>query len=184
MIDKGNIKKLFEELDRVLKGKSQLREFTIFGSGALLIQGISSEYRATVDVDMVDPKIDMELQLLCAEVGDKFNLDITWLNSAGYIYSLNFPSGWKERTVPVYKGEALKVKSLSKKDLIATKLYAACSRQMETDLLDLRDLKPSQSELDFARQWILSRPDSKDIEKKLEEIYSTFTKGLNLGRGR
>lgn len=178
MINQSNIIKLLEELDRALKNKGQYREFTIFGSGSLLIQGIASESRATTDVDMVDPKIDMELQALCADVGKKFNLDLTWLNSAGYIYSLNFPRGWKDRTAIVYNGDALKVKTLSRKDLIATKLYAACSRQLETDMIDLRDLKPEEFELNFAKQWILSRPDAKEVEAKLQSILSTFSRGI------
>ncbi len=180
MINQSNIRKLLEELDQALKNKGQQREFTIFGSGALLIQGIASESRATIDVDMVDPKIDMELQVLCADVGEKFNLNLTWLNSAGYIYSLNFPSGWKERTMVVYSGNSLKVKTLSRKDLIATKIYAACSRQLETDMMDLRDLKPNEFELNFAKQWILSRPDAKDLEIKLQSILSTFSRGMGL----
>ena len=180
MIDKSNIKRLFEELDRALKSKGQSREFTIFGSGALLIQGIASESRATVDVDMVDQQIDIELQVICSDVGEKFDLNMTWLNSAGYIYSLNFPAGWKGRTTLVYSGDALKVKSLSRKDLIATKLYAACSRQLETDMMDLRDLKPKQAELDFAREWILARPDAKGMEKRLRDILDTFSRGMGI----
>ena len=70
MINKVNIKALFKDLDKALEAKEERREITIFGSGSLIIQGIiiqgiSNNLRATVDIDMVDPEMDVSLQLIC-----------------------------------------------------------------------------------------------------------------------
>lgn len=47
MIDKKNINSLLNELDSHLKQKSEKREFTIFGSAALIIQNITRADRGT-----------------------------------------------------------------------------------------------------------------------------------------
>ena len=88
MINKSNITTLFKALDEALGKKNEKREITVFGSGPLIANNLID--RATVDIDMVDPAMDMSLQLIAADVGEKFNLDMTWLNSAGHIFSRNF----------------------------------------------------------------------------------------------
>ena len=59
MINKGNISNIFEELDKALQNAGEKREFTIFGSGALMALDILS--RETIDIDMVDPAIGQDL---------------------------------------------------------------------------------------------------------------------------
>jgi hypothetical protein len=177
MINKTNIVDLLKELDKALEAKDESREITIFGSGALIIQGISNNLRATMDIDIVDPEMDITLQLICADVGEKYDLDMTWLNSAGHIFSRSFPSGWKKRINLIYKGRSLKVSSIHRSDLIATKFYAICTRSLETDRLDLKDLKPSEEELNQTKKWVESQKDYNDIKDLVLETFNYF---LNL----
>ena len=117
-----------------------------------------------MDIDLVEPKMNFTLQLIASEIAEKYGMDLKWLNSAGHIFSKNFPNKWKNRTKLIFKGKYLKVKVLSRKDLIATKFYSYCMRNLNTDKNDLFDLKPSKDELNFAKQWVLSLNDSPEQE--------------------
>jgi len=174
MINKANIKALLRDLDKALEAKGENRELTIFGSGSLIIQGIANDFRATVDIDMLDPEIDITLQLICADVGEKYDLDLTWLNSAGHIYSRSLPSGWRSRVELVYNGVALKVNSIHRSDLIATKFYAVCTRALETDRMDLKDLRPTRDELIQARAWVESQKDYTEVKDLVLETFNSF----------
>ncbi|USN47509.1 MAG: hypothetical protein H6626_15250 [Pseudobdellovibrionaceae bacterium] len=178
MINKSNITTLFKALDEALGQKNEKREITVFGSGPLIANDIID--RATVDIDMVDPAMDMGLQLIAADVGEMFNLDMTWLNSAGHIFSRNFPQGWKDRVKVHYKGTNLVVKFLDRRDLIATKFYAACQRG-EQDINDLVAIEPSKKELNEAKKWILKSEQDPDWFKHVEYILAEVTKRLKTG---
>ena len=164
MIDRKNIHNLFIQIDEHLEKRDEKYELTIFGSGALLIQGICRHDRTTVDIDLVEPKMNLTLQLIASEIAEKNGMDMKWLNSAGHIFSRSFPNNWKDRTKLIFKREYLTVKVLSRKDLIATKFYSYCIRNLNTDKGDLIDLKPSKDELNFAKQWVLSLSDSPEQE--------------------
>ena len=60
MIDKENITQLLNKLDEALVKKSLHRQITIFGSGALILQGVASSHRATVDNEYSDTKQRIE----------------------------------------------------------------------------------------------------------------------------
>jgi hypothetical protein len=184
MIDRNNIHELLKDLDLALSKKGEKRDLTIFGSGALLLQKIARETRRTIDIDLIEPMMDMTLQLIAAEVGERVGLEMGWLNSAGNIFSRSFPKGWKDRTQNIYRGTALKVKSLGRKDLIATKFNAFCGRDVERDLHDLIDLCPTKAELIFSKKWILSLengPDAKRIDDAIS-IVSKKTKDFERGK--
>lgn len=168
MINQAFVKKLLESLDKALTQKEEKRDIIIFGSSALLALGIAPRNRVTMDIDMVDPEIDPTLQLIAAEIAEQWGLDITWLNSAGFIFSRKFPENWKDRIQLVFTGKSLNVSSLGLGDLIATKFYALCARGLKTDYDDLVALKPSQEDLIFAKKWILSRAQKKDEELENE----------------
>ena len=155
MIDRKNILNLLKIFDDRLTQNKEKKEFTIFGSASLLLQKIARDTRSTVDMDLIEPMMDNALNVLSAEVGDEVGLKMGWLNSAGHIFSRNFPKDWQKRTHVIYSGTSLVVKSLGRKDLIATKFNAYCDRDYERDLFDLIDLAPSKAELTYAKKWIL-----------------------------
>lgn len=176
-IDSGLVSTLMKDLDKALKEKGQKREITIFGSGAMMAQGILRPNRHTVDVDLAHPDMDVEFQVISADVGARHKLDMTWLNSAGVIFSRNFPADWEKRRVLIFEGEGLIVHSLGRKDLIATKFNALCGRNEPMDLDDLIDLRVSKPELQFAKDWVLQQKDrstefSERVERKALEVLS------------
>ena len=164
MIDRKNIHNLFVRIDECLEKRDEKHDLIIFGSGALLIQGICRHDRVTMDIDLVEPKMNITLQLIASEIAEEYGMDMKWLNSAGNIFSRNFPNNWKNRTKLIFKGNCLTVKVLGRKDLIATKFYAYCIRNLKTDKDDLIDLKPSKDNLQFSKQWVLSLNDCPEQE--------------------
>lgn len=176
MIKNDNIRSIFELLNEGLKEKNLNREFTIFGSSALLAQNLASSDRATYDVDILDPEIDIKLQTVSFDVATKAGLDVTWLNSAGFIFGRNFPKNWSERSVVVFDGSNLKVRSLSRSDLIASKMLSYCQRLSKTDLIDLKSLKPTHKEVESVTSWIQKRPDY----ESLKDNFNNLKKELSL----
>ena len=175
MIEKNNIHQLFKALDQALGEKQEQREITLFGSGPLIALNIID--RQTMDIDMVEPEIDITLQLIAADVGEKFDLRMTWLNSAGHIFSSDLPVGWKQRAKVHFKGENLNVKFLDRFDLIATKFHAACQRVAQ-DVDDLVSMKPKNFELVKAKQWTLKRNNGSDWVEQVEKVMETLKRKL------
>lgn len=164
MINRKNIHILLARIDECVKKKGENYNIVIFGSGALLVQNICRPDRVTMDIDLVEPKMNVTLQLIAAEISEEYGMDMKWLNSAGHIFSRNFPAQWRNRTKLIFKGNSITVKTLGRQDLIATKFHSYCMRSLKTDKDDLADLKPSKDELNFAKQWILSLNDSPERE--------------------
>ena len=175
MITKSNLQEILSKLNSLEK-KNLNREFTIFDSAALMIQELASADRATQDIDMVDPEIDTDLQLISMDISKDLGLEISWLNSAGYIFSKNFPQGWKERAILKYSGSNLKVYTLSRKDLIASKVLAYCQRLANTDLIDLKSLAPKQNEIIFIENWLKKRPDFNFFKLNLIQLKNELQK--------
>ena len=104
-----------------------------------------------------------------------------WLNTAGLIFSRNFPEGWEDRTRVVFEGESLTVESLARVDLISTKFQALCDRAKITDRTDMDDLKPTLKEMKKAYEWVVkTKPELKDLADEYMEKF----KERNRGRGR
>ena len=80
MIDRKNIHNLFVQLDKRLEKRNKKYNLIIFGSGALLIQGICRHDRTTVDIDLIEPKMNLTLQLIASEIAKKYGMDVKWLN--------------------------------------------------------------------------------------------------------
>lgn len=181
VIKKDNLEKIFKELDQRMSDKGRKETLIIFGSAAFMAQGYSDGSRMTYDVDVVKPPFDNELWVLSAEAGEKFELDMGWLNAAGNIFSRNFPEGWEDRTKEVFKGEALTIQSLGRQDLICTKFNALCDRVSNTDRVDMKSINPTKKELEVAKEWVISlKPELKPMAEKI--ISQVFEK--DRGRGR
>ena len=179
VIDRKNIHNLFVRIDECLKKRGEKHDLIIFGSGALLIQDICRHDRVTMDIDLIEPKMNITLQLIASEIAEEYGMDMKWLNSAGHVFSRNFPNNWKNRTKLIFKGNHLTVKVLSRKDLIATKFYSYCIRNLKTDRDDLIDLKPSANDLNFSKQWVLSlneSPEQEFVTTCFEEIMQLTNK--------
>ena len=146
-------------------------ELKICGGGALMIMGISD--RETRDVDVILPKLPESLITFAREIAIELNLTEEWLNNGPENLIRDLEKGWEDRCELIYKGNALKIFILGRKDLIATKLFAYCDRE-EADFEDLLKLRPTQSELDQLYHWVLNRDASEywppRVEKQLKRL--------------
>lgn len=166
-------------MDRYCKKTGRKYELIIFGSSALMVQGICRHDRITMDIDLIAPKMDIHLQLIVAKVAEDYGINMQWLNSAGHIFSQDMPKQWKKRAKLIFKGNFVTVKALDRKDLIATKFYSYCVRNLNTDKDDLIDLHPSKSELQYVKKWLLSLkdcPNRKWVEINFKEILQLINK--------
>ena len=143
-------KKVLIALSKALPENEQRRLY-ICGGAALNLLGISG--RETADIDVLDPKLDDIIKDAGAEVAREFGLSEKWLNNGPASLLRDLEPGWKERAVLAFSDEKLKVFSLSRQELINSKLWAACDRLQ--DIADMVFLAPTEAELEKARQWVL-----------------------------
>jgi hypothetical protein len=113
--------------------------------------GLLRPNRATADCDVLwlgDDSTWGDIIAAAAEAAAQLQLPSAWLNRDCTMYAWCLPLGWLERCAEVgcFGGRALRVRHISRFDLIAAKLMGAPSRPH--DLEDLRDMQPTGPELD------------------------------------
>lgn len=131
-------------LDLRLSEKKMERSLIICGGASLNLQGISARF--TKDVDVLTPKIDDELKKISIEISHAEDLSEGWLNNGPRDLIRDLEANWREEVVKVFDGQALTVYSISRKDMIFSKLFAMCDRQ--TDRNDLIALKVTRKEVE------------------------------------
>jgi hypothetical protein len=172
MIDQVNLDELFRELDAELTARGLKRKLVIYGGAALIHQKILD--RATVDVDVFQPKIDKDLARLIAVVGKKHLLGDHWINSTGSAFLHESPAGWEKRVQNVFQGESLEIQVLGRLDLLFAKLLAELDRQ--EDLPDLRALRPTPKELSQLEPHLLKLDSNPKWESKVKSLISILIK--------
>lgn len=87
----------------------------------------------------------------------------TWVNlGAGQLARWGLPAGLEERLVSVRISDALQLRLLGRRDLVALKLYAATNPQGNRQAVhrsDLRTLEPEPAEIEAGLAWVLALPD-------------------------
>jgi len=142
----SSLKSLDEELDRL----GVERCLFICGGAALILMKVTT--RSTMDIDVLQPKVDQTLDHAAKRVAKKFGLSESWLNNGPEDLLRYLDDQWQVNCLKVYDGRALQVFALGRKDLIKSKLWAACDRM--DDIPDIIALKPTQEELEEARTWV------------------------------
>ena len=174
MLVASNTDPVFTRLDEELSKLGEARTLMVCGGTALIVLKVSD--RATRDVDVVEPKIDPALKEIATRVGREFGLEDNWLNDGPSSLATELVNGWRARTVSIFAGRSLELRSLGRGDLLATKLYAFCDR--EDDFSDVLDLKPSKEELAGLFSWVLARDASSLWPKRVEECFARIRKSF------
>ena len=146
-----------KEFDKYLGLKKLTYEGIIIGGAALVILEITT--RLTRDVDCIFPQIPEEIKKASIEFADKnkyLNLDHKWFNNGPMSLINELPDGWRDRLQSAFDGKNLKLQTLGRADLLKTKLYAYCDRNLP-DYKDLLILKPSVQELSDSISWVKLR---------------------------
>lgn len=167
----------FKALNEELKRRNAHRELVICGGAALVDLMIIS--RETHDIDVLRPQLDPDLQAAADAVGKKLNLREHWLNNGAQSLMSDLPLDWESNCQNLFTGSHLSVKSIGRRDLIYSKLYATADRM--SDMGDLVKLRPSEQELSEAKQWLFEK-DASDIWPQIvEECLSQLRKKLGYG---
>lgn len=147
---------IFEQFDAFLCRRGLRFEGVVIGGAALTAGGIVQ--RATRDVDCLAPPVPEAVKEAArAFVRDRpeTGLDAEWLNNGPADLAEDLPRGWRERTIPLFEGTALRLRTLGRLDLLRTKLFAYCDRQQ--DFNDCVALAPTAGELAECRPWVEAR---------------------------
>lgn len=71
--------------------------------------------------------------------------------------------GWKSKCQILFQGSAITLKTISRQDLISSKLHAAVDRQA-VDYTDIIWLKPNKQELEVAKAYALKQGEIENYE--------------------
>jgi hypothetical protein len=140
--------------DAYLAGQGLGFEAVIVGSAALGLLGIVQ--RATDDCDVLDPTIPDAIRHAAREFAVEEGLDPEWLNSKAHDFvgvPGCLPDGWRDRLRPAYSGRALRLQTLSRFDLLCTKLVALIDRGF--DYADCVAIAPTLDELQRAWPFVV-----------------------------
>ncbi len=147
---------VLNEFDKFLVKKGLTFSGIVIGGGALLLLKVVS--RATQDLDVLDPDIKRASEDFALEFNktssDKVLL-ANWLNNGPVSLKRELPRGWRESLSPLYKGEAIKLATLSRGNLLKSKLFTYVDR--DVDLRDLIKMSPTKDEIEAAYEWVSQR---------------------------
>lgn len=149
---------IIKAFDNFLAKRGVKVEAIAIGGGALNIAGYTT--RATVDVDLLLPKLSAELKSLAEEFRIEMKKKGTelipnWLNNGPDQFIPHLMKGWEKRTVEIFSGKAIQLKTLSRIELLGTKLIGLGDR-FDRDENDIVELKPSKEEMLEAYEWAKS----------------------------
>ncbi len=146
---------IIADFDQFLKDRHLSFQGIIIGGAALALMGVIS--RETQDCDVLDPEIPQAINKAAREFATlqkKKGRDLkdNWLNNGPEDLRKTLPEGWLKRCVAVFNGKALSLLTLSREDLLKTKLFAFFDR--DRDLEDCLALKPTREEFKAAIEWV------------------------------
>jgi hypothetical protein len=134
--------------DAFLEKRQLYLDGIVIGGTALNLLGVVS--RTTRDCDLLLPPLSPEIvnaSRLFAFGLRKAGTDLAddWLNNGPASLVRQLPAGWEGRLQIVFRGKALELRSLGRRELLFSKLFALCDRSI--DLADCIALAPSADEL-------------------------------------
>lgn len=179
---KGNEKKMnvnntIALFDNFLSARNVRFEAVIIGGAALNVMGIIS--RQTADIDCLDPQIPEEILRAANEFrtsNKELRLIDNWINNGPDGLIRDLPPDWQLRVSTIYRGKAIILHTLGRPDLLRTKLFAFCDRDI--DLPDCIALKPTLEELEECFPWVSERDASPQWPKNVYIHFEELKKEL------
>lgn len=146
------VKALRKTGDRLPSDMQPLTLYLVGGVAGMLMKLLPpSRTTGDCDVMVIDPGQAWEQVKEAAKTtGDEMGLKADWLNDDCRMYAWQMPLGWQGRCKELVQFGPLKVMTLSRQDLIASKVMGAPKRIQ--DRTDLQELKPTAAELDFVEE--------------------------------
>lgn len=172
-----------EAFDAFLVKKGRTLTAIIIGGGALSLMGVIS--RETQDIDVLDPILPQEILNLSQEFAEHYNqttdilLKKNWLNNGPESLREVLPKDWLSRIEEVFSGNALILHALGRPDLLKSKLFAFCDREL--DRSDCILLNPTHEELREAMEWVKQQDMNPAWPDHVEASFASLAKELGHG---
>ena len=176
-----DVKKVIEKFDQYLSKKDLKFEAVIIGGAALNIMGVIS--RLTRDIDCLDPKIPKEILNASVEFSKEnpsMHLMSQWINNGPETLKNDLDKGWYSRIQTIFNGQAITFHTLGRIDLLKSKLFAYCDRDL--DFNDCVLMKPTLEELDSCYQWVIERDMNPGWRKNVENHFKKIKTELGYGK--
>lgn len=171
-----------ERFDRFLAARGLELDAVVVGGAALGLLGVVS--RQTRDCDVLHPDLPEPVKVAAGDFAAEErrqgrDLQDDWLNNGPASLSDVLPDGWRDRLQTAFEGEAIRLKTLGRGDLLKAKLFALCDRA--TDLPDCVALEPSAEELDGARAWLHEQDGNPDWPAHVDSVLADLARRLGHG---
>lgn len=166
------------ELGELLEAATGPINIVLIGGGAGLLLGALDPARTTADCDVVAVEPDSvweSVRSCAAQVAIQRRLPESWLNRDSAAFAWMLPLGWRNRCQMLHQFGPLRVHVISRQDLIASKIISAPKRPQ--DLEDLRQLKPTESDLVFAENNLL-RVEAESLNNEVLDDQRTIIRVL------
>lgn len=137
-------------LDQKLKEKGLYFNIILLGSMALHFNGYSMNRKT--DLDVHNKNVDESIIDAINEVSDTMSLEPDWMNNQAS--TIDLPLGYESRLNDFGNYSNIKLKVLSTQDLISLKVNAIYSRSVPKDIEDLKELSPTEEQLDIGIAYI------------------------------
>lgn len=175
-------KEIIGRFDVFLSQRNLAFEAVIIGGAALGLLGIVS--RQTRDCDVLEPAVPDEIQTAARDFAKQIQheggvLKEDWFNNGPSSLLDVLPSDWKNHLQLVFSGQALKLYTLGRLDLLRSKLFALCDRGL--DLPDCIALKPTEDELSVILPWLKQQDGNLGWPDHVQETLETLRQRLRHG---
>jgi hypothetical protein len=121
-------------------------EIVVVGGAAAILCGWIERGTADVDVGASEPKLSQLAGAIASVAGD-LDLSERWINDGAKAFAPVLPQGFRGRLAELGRWGRLSVRVVARRDFILLKLYAMRAE----DVLDLREIGPTEEELEFVR---------------------------------
>lgn len=153
-----NFQTILSEFDDFLLGRGLSFEGTLIGGAALQLLGVVS--RTTKDCDILEPLIPNPIIEAVQEFAKIKGLRSDWLNNGPQSLLRDLSFDWKDSRRTLFTGNALILYTLSKQDLLGSKLFAYLDRGIDLD--DIVKLSPTLDEISILIPWLKDRDANSD----------------------
>lgn len=156
--------------------KSNLHfEAVAIGGAALSLLGVIS--RETRDCDILSPEIPKEiLEASHAFAKSIKGINTDWLNNGPITLLKALPKDWNSRVQTLFEGKNLKLFTLGRLDLLKTKLFALCDRDIDLD--DCILLAHSKQELVASNEWVKDKDANPNWSERVDIVLNDLAKRL------
>jgi hypothetical protein len=169
-----NPKDILPKFDNFLTLNELRFEGVAIGGTALVVLDIIQ--RSTIDVDLLERDIPEGIAEAARNFATLHGLSENWFNAGPVDIIRSLPHNWRADLEPLFTGDSLILKTLSRINLIRTKFWAMCDRMRDID--DLVAMNPSLEEIEMSVQWVKPLDANPDWPRHVESMALALKKRL------